>query len=312
MQGTGSQSLPRRRTFLACDACKFKKSRCDGDRPKCGRCMKVDVDCVYTLNDRDKRMAQRNSWIARQYLNQPSRADASAPTAPRTSSSPVEMDGDTQDTPSTINSEHVPRPLLRQPARDMKPKHTSPSDPPMSESLADVLATNAFDQLSNGEVGYFGSSTNHGFFWCLSGAIANLGYKASRSQAQRASPTSDMRGSRSSVLRKSLTHTTLHESIQKYPSNEELVARFFDNIGYVLPYVDEVSIMGKLHVLDEDANESCPSTQSWQALLNIVLAYALYTIDGPSPEPFYRRVINLLYGMAIHLSTIQTCAIVVE
>ncbi|KID70233.1 hypothetical protein MAN_02747, partial [Metarhizium hybridum] len=253
-----------------------------------------------------------NSWIARQYLNQPSRADASAPTAPRTSSSPVVIDGDTQYTPSTINSEHVPRPLLRQPACDMKPNHTSPSDPPLSESLADVLATNAFDQLSNGEVGYFGSSTNHGFFWCLSGAIANLGYKASRSQAQRASPTSDMRGSRSRVLRKSLPHATPHESVQEYPSNEELVARFFDTIGDVLPYVDEVSIMGKLHVLDEDANESCPSTQSWQALLNIVLAYALYTIDGPSPEPFYRRVINLLYGMAIHLSTIQTCTIVVE
>lgn len=238
------------------------------------------------------------------------------------------IDGDTQYTPSTINSEHVPRPLLRQPACDMKPNHTSPSDPPLSESLADVLATNAFDQLSNGEVGYFGkkgslhctsiillisltpsagSSTNHGFFWCLSGAIANLGYKASRSQAQRASPTSDMRGSRSRVLRKSLPHATPHESVQEYPSNEELVARFFDTIGDVLPYVDEVSIMGKLHVLDEDANESCPSTQSWQALLNIVLAYALYTIDGPSPEPFYRRVINLLYGMAIHLSTIQTC-----
>lgn len=27
---------------------------------------------------------------------------------------------------------------------------------PLGESLADVLATNAFDQLSNGEVGYFG------------------------------------------------------------------------------------------------------------------------------------------------------------
>ncbi|KID93925.1 hypothetical protein MAJ_10113, partial [Metarhizium majus ARSEF 297] len=217
------------------------------------------------------------------------------------------MDGDAPDTPSTINSGHDPRPLLRQSARDMKPKHTSPSDPPLSESLADVLATNAFDQLSNGEVGYFGSSTNHGFFWCLSGAIANLGYKASRSQAQQASPASDMRGSRSSVLRKSLPHKTLRESIQEYPSNEELVARFFDNIGDVLPYVDKVSVMGKLHVLDEDANESCPSTQSWQALLNIVLAYALYTIDGPSPEPFYRRVINLLYGKAIHLSTIQIC-----
>lgn len=33
----------------------------------------------------------------------------------------------------------------------------------LSESLADVLATNAFDQTSSGQVGYFGTFTSHLF-----------------------------------------------------------------------------------------------------------------------------------------------------
>ena len=89
-------------------------------------------------------------------------------------------------------------------------------------------------------------------------------------------------------------------------SKAELVARFFDTVGEVLPYLDERTVLSRLDEVDFDAINPDPPTQSWQALLNIVFAYALYTTDGPSPEPHYRRVIDLVYGTAIHLSTIQT------
>ena len=84
------------------------------------------------------------------------------------------------------------------------------------------------------------------------------------------------------------------------------MSRFFDTAGQVLPYVDEKRILSKLHLLDSRLDCSDPFTQSWQALLNIIAAYALYTLEGPSPEPFYRRTLDLLYGTAIHLSTLQT------
>lgn len=97
-----------------------------------------------------------------------------------------------------------------------------------------------------------------------------------------------------------------HKGDQRYPSKSQLVARFFDTIGDVLPYVDEPSVMTKLDVLDDNTGSSDASTHSWRALLNIILAYALYTLDGPSPEPYYRKVTSILYGTGIHLSTIQT------
>lgn len=74
----------------------------------------------------------------------------------------------------------------------------------------------------------------------------------------------------------------------------------------MLPYLDERTVLSRLDEVDLDAVNPDPPTQSWQTLLNIVFAYALYTTDGPSPESYYRRVIDLAYGTAIHLSTIQT------
>lgn len=84
------------------------------------------------------------------------------------------------------------------------------------------------------------------------------------------------------------------------------MARFFDTVGDVLSFVDEQSVTTKLDVLHETSITSDASTQSWRALLNIIIAYALYTLDGPSPEPYYRQATSILYGAGIHLSTLQT------
>ncbi|CAL5873913.1 uncharacterized protein PFLUO_LOCUS8197 [Penicillium psychrofluorescens] len=38
----------RRRVAVACDACRTRKSRCDGNRPLCSLCRDLGFDCVYT------------------------------------------------------------------------------------------------------------------------------------------------------------------------------------------------------------------------------------------------------------------------
>ncbi|KAL1866842.1 hypothetical protein Daus18300_006545 [Diaporthe australafricana] len=42
-----SRPQKRRRIPIACGACRTKKSRCDGSRPKCSSCQALDVECVY-------------------------------------------------------------------------------------------------------------------------------------------------------------------------------------------------------------------------------------------------------------------------
>ncbi|PTB62516.1 hypothetical protein BBK36DRAFT_1184270 [Trichoderma citrinoviride] len=38
----------RRRVSLACDACRTAREKCDGDRPRCGRCVSQNRSCSYT------------------------------------------------------------------------------------------------------------------------------------------------------------------------------------------------------------------------------------------------------------------------
>ncbi|KAM3505502.1 hypothetical protein MY10362_002907 [Beauveria mimosiformis] len=40
-------ALKKIRTYRSCNACRLSKTKCDGDRPKCGRCVAKQVDCVY-------------------------------------------------------------------------------------------------------------------------------------------------------------------------------------------------------------------------------------------------------------------------
>ncbi|KAF5612757.1 nitrate assimilation regulatory nirA [Fusarium sp. NRRL 25303] len=48
-RSTGDLAIPRKtKVISACQSCKLKKTRCDGDRPKCGPCMSKGRSCEYT------------------------------------------------------------------------------------------------------------------------------------------------------------------------------------------------------------------------------------------------------------------------
>lgn len=38
----------RRRVAVACDACRTRKSRCDGSRPQCSLCRDLGFECIYS------------------------------------------------------------------------------------------------------------------------------------------------------------------------------------------------------------------------------------------------------------------------
>lgn len=44
----------RRRVERACQACRDRKIRCDGERPTCSHCLNTKVNCVYPSNRREK------------------------------------------------------------------------------------------------------------------------------------------------------------------------------------------------------------------------------------------------------------------
>lgn len=46
---SGSSKTERPVRRVACDSCRRRKVRCDGNQPTCGRCNKLNQICVYTV-----------------------------------------------------------------------------------------------------------------------------------------------------------------------------------------------------------------------------------------------------------------------
>ncbi|KAF1841370.1 uncharacterized protein K460DRAFT_408837 [Cucurbitaria berberidis CBS 394.84] len=52
-----SQLYPRKRIAIACNVCRFRKTRCDAVKPSCGFCTDLGIECTYrkpTVGDRTK------------------------------------------------------------------------------------------------------------------------------------------------------------------------------------------------------------------------------------------------------------------
>ncbi|KAH8898859.1 hypothetical protein GQ53DRAFT_836866 [Thozetella sp. PMI_491] len=298
---TGRELTKRPRAFLACNGCKVKKSKCDGGRPVCERCVKLGIECVYSLNDRDKRLHRREGRRASR-----STTDVNNPLEKHTRGHSVHggHDSPAGETPRSR--------LLSAAASDMDRSDQISS----AESPADAAATKIFDRLP-GDTGYFGPSSNHALFRFLSATVANLGHRDIRPHQESLppalTPADPGQGRPNAPIPGPAVPAGPGEpgalSSGLFPGRRvalELITRFFDTVGAVLPYVNEAALLKEIERAEVHAESQDASSQSLQALLSIVFAYALYTMHGASPEPFYRRALRLLHGEALHVSNLET------
>ncbi|KAF1838520.1 hypothetical protein BDW02DRAFT_389372 [Decorospora gaudefroyi] len=54
------ENYPRKRIAIACNVCRFRKTRCDAQKPSCGFCTELGIECAYrkpTVGDRTKSAA---------------------------------------------------------------------------------------------------------------------------------------------------------------------------------------------------------------------------------------------------------------
>ncbi|KIL88218.1 transcription factor [Fusarium avenaceum] len=61
---TGPATNKRRRIGLACNACRVRKSRCDGQRPSCSSCLSLGLDCVYEPGDSATNVIVRKDYVS--------------------------------------------------------------------------------------------------------------------------------------------------------------------------------------------------------------------------------------------------------
>jgi len=53
VEGSTAGGSRRQRSKQACESCRLKKTKCDGERPTCGNCVETEGDCHYADGKRD-------------------------------------------------------------------------------------------------------------------------------------------------------------------------------------------------------------------------------------------------------------------
>ncbi|KHO00389.1 uncharacterized protein MAM_01167 [Metarhizium album ARSEF 1941] len=181
-----------------------------------------------------------------------------------------------------------------------------------AESTADAIATGLFDdQPGNTDIGYFGASSNHAFFWSLTSSLDEL----SRKQPGRQNLPPRQVGASEGPRRLPLPPLKMVTAEQQpRPQQDSFPGRktaigwvniFFDTVAPALPFVDKLMLVREIDLVDSRTGtwQSCPSNT--QALMSIVFAHALAISEDGTAEPFYRRALDLLDEKGLCLPTTE-------
>ncbi|KAK1765888.1 C6 transcription factor [Phialemonium atrogriseum] len=296
MECTSRPLTKRDRAAVACNTCRQTKSKCDSNRPACGRCARQNIECIYSQNVRDKRMERQEERKARWALkNRVNELEAQLAAVSTTT-------GQTMDSNVTFGG-HGPKEKTSPAQMSNGGVSDAGSHSTNTESAIDIIATGAFDQRPAADIGYFGPSSNHALFRSLTHAIANSGHRGAllSHESERQTPINEGPG-RTPVPQTSSDldhHPTTQENQDMLPgplASIQWITRFSDTVGAVLPYVNESALLREVDTTGARArpDNGRLRSRSVQALLNIVFAHALSTTDAGPAEPFYHRALALL------------------
>ncbi|KAL2817023.1 fungal-specific transcription factor domain-containing protein [Aspergillus cavernicola] len=299
------RSVKRRRVALACDACRTRKSRCDGHRPKCGMCEDLGYDCVYTPP-----VTATNVIVQKDYL------------------SDLELRVKLlEDSLTTVKSDlsglasQMNRRSPNDPMKEIQSTHRNEPFPDFAGTEDTVDAMGAVAFADEEDCGFFGASSNIAFLRHLSHAVAHnestrrditsppvdhIIYDGGFVNATR--PSSPSLGQTPGVPQ------GRQSDMFTLPSPEgtlTLIHRYFADTGLLFPYIHPPAFFETYSQL---MNNSKRIRRTWLGLLNIILAMAKLTaVSGLSPAEtclsesavYYRRAVNLCKGEILRGTTLE-------
>ena len=162
----------RRRVALACNACRTRKSRCNGERPKCSLCSNLGFDCQYEPTDSSTNVIVKKEYVSdfetrvKSIEKMLKRHDdlltghlsASSARPEQSSSSP--QDGHSAALNATMATSRESIQLDTSELQDL----------PAEETVTDGMAISFVDELNSA---FFGPSSNIAFTRHILGAISS-------------------------------------------------------------------------------------------------------------------------------------------
>ncbi|VUC25453.1 unnamed protein product [Clonostachys rosea] len=170
----------------------------------------------------------------------------------------------------------------------------SQATPSYTESLPDVRATGLFDHQPATDMGYFGKK----------GFIQVLAFTHTRISQVRARIT-HFSGPSSRTHKHGRKYTDLVFTETGYPERRvalELISRFSDSVGAVLPFSTESALVIEICKMSENSELA----SGVRALLDIVFAYALVSADEDAANAFYLRAFRILETQSQHVPSLES------
>ena len=264
----------RRRTALACSACRTRKTRCDGGRPSCSACETLGFQCVYAQAafSNDVVVAKehlftfesRLSILEHKFKNFEQGTSRRAPPQSQSLVDPMDVIWQGQDVTSEIGEDQL------------APAVFGLNDP--TDAMGAMIFTEEED------FGFFGPSSNIAFTRHISQAVARVtqsrqtwttpGTEESLRFAGRMTRDS---GPASPVRRPQGIEHGKPKTVDIYfvPAEAEirrLMKSYFDYIGSLYPYVHEATFSRTYE--ETRRNNFKEVRRTWLALFNMVLALA--------------------------------------
>ncbi|KAL3482689.1 fungal-specific transcription factor domain-containing protein [Aspergillus germanicus] len=203
------RSVKRRRVALACDACRTRKSRCDGRRPKCGMCenLDFDFDCVYTAP-----VTAANVIVQKDYLSSLEQRVKTLEDSLNTVKSELSA------VASKVNGE-ISNALIGEIKSSRQNEHFA--DLAGTEDIVDAVGAVAF--TNEEDCGFFGASSSIAFLRYLFRAVTRV------------------KSTQEEITSTPIKHASEKQSgIFTLPSDDgalALIQRFFGDTGLLFPYI---------------------------------------------------------------------------
>ncbi|PKY03000.1 hypothetical protein P168DRAFT_311552 [Aspergillus campestris IBT 28561] len=298
--------VKRRRVALACDPCRTRKSRCDGNRPKCSLCSDLGFDCGYTPSS-----TATNVIVQKDYL---SGLEGRVKTL---EDSLLAVRNDLSGLSHRVDQGH-------------DPKVGHDEDVPSGSAMPDLAGTeDSVDGMGTVKLaeeedsGFFGPSSNVAFLRHLTRGIVNSGtlsgglenpvlrtgvYEGGFVSASRPPSPRVRRSDRPSE------RSGEHSIFAVPPRSEtlELIHRFFSDTGLLFPYIYPPAFLETYHQVARENFSKVRRT--WLGLLNMVLAMSTITTSPgvadadariAESDVFYQRGLGLCGSEILRGTTVE-------
>ncbi|KAH7020921.1 fungal-specific transcription factor domain-containing protein [Microdochium trichocladiopsis] len=277
----------RRRIPVACSWCRARKSRCDGQRPKCGSCEAQDIECIYAQNP-----PTANATVPKVFLDLVEARLSAVERDLRVLKGKNSQTGLLTPAHMPFRDENNQSPTAQtgpgievSVAADDDDDASSVYSPDVTDGIGSIEFAAEEDSAA-----YFGPTSNIAFTRVIRRAISTVIKDPQRTGPLSPCPDDDLQKHRPPLAvsrppsppshARKVSWTGRRSSPETFhiPPEEEttrLIRRYFSDTGLLFPYIHEETFWKTY--LSARACRFRGVKKSWLGLLNMVMAMAMST-----------------------------------